>query len=130
MISNTTISAKYTVTAGVLQFSIPFRIYKTTDVSVFWSADGKSDTNLTLGTDYSISIGSEGGTVTLVSGKVPVGSILAIEPNFTATQETDLSSTTAISTTALEAQLDKQTQLILQVERPRFAAAFFASDET
>lgn len=117
MISNTTISAKYTVIAGVLQFSIPFRIYKTTDVSVFWSSDGKSDTPLTLGTDYSVVIGSEGGTVTLVSGKVPVGSILAIEPNFTATQETDLSSTTAISTEALEAQLDKQTLLILQQQR-------------
>lgn len=48
---------------------------------------------------------------------MPVGSILAIEPNFTATQETDLSSTTAISTEALEAQLDKQTLLILQQQR-------------
>ena len=115
MISTTTISAKYTVTDGVLDYGIPFHIYDSADVSVIWSSDGLTDKSLTLDTDYSVTILSEGGTVTLVAGAVPIGSILVVESAIPATQNADFSSTTTVSTEALETQLDRQVQMIQQL---------------
>lgn len=116
MISDTTTSARYIVTNGVLGYSIPFRIYTEADVSVFWSADARADTKLTLGTHYTVTILTEGGTVNLLPGVVPVGAILAVVSNVPATQEADFSSTSTVNTEALERQLDRQVQMIQQLE--------------
>lgn len=115
MISDTTTSARYIVTDGVLGYSIPFRIYTEADVAVFWSADARADTKLTLGAHYTITILTEGGTVNLLPGVVPVGAILAVVSNIPATQEADFSSTSTVNTEALERQLDRHVQMVQQL---------------
>ncbi|MBB5143952.1 hypothetical protein [Desulfovibrio intestinalis] len=132
MISDTTTSARYRVTNGVLSYGIPFRIYSGTDVAVFWSADARADTELTLGTHYTVTILTEGGTVNLLPGVVPVGSILAVVSNIPATQEADFSSTSTVSTEALETQLDRTVQMIQQLNymASRSVVLPATSDET
>ncbi|MDY0204847.1 MAG: hypothetical protein RBR49_12095 [Desulfovibrio desulfuricans] len=116
MISDTTTSIRYVVTDGVLSYGIPFRIYAPADVAVFWSVDARADTELTLGTHYTVTILTEGGMVNLLPGVVPVGAVLAVVSNIPATQEADFSSTSTVNTAALETQLDRQVQMIQQLE--------------
>ena len=116
MISDTTTSIRYVVTDGVLSYGIPFRIYAPADVAVFWSVDARADTELTLGTHYTVTILTEGGMVNLLPGVVPVGAVLAVVSNIPATQEADFSSTSTVNTEALETQLDRTVQMIQQLE--------------
>lgn len=110
---------KYTVTAGVLEYGIPFPIYEQKDVLVVWSVDheGRKEHTLGLGSDYSVAINSagNGGVVKLVSGRVPVGATLAVISNIPETQELDLYHTAEVDTESLEDELDRQVQMIQQL---------------
>ncbi len=110
---------KYTVTAGVLTYNIPFPIYESGDVLAVWSADenGLDEYTLTLGSDYGVTINSagDGGTVTLKPDRVPIGATLAIVSNIPETQELDLSHTAEVDTESTEKELDRQVQMIQQL---------------
>nr|DAI81680.1 MAG TPA: tail fiber protein [Caudoviricetes sp.] len=110
---------KYTVTAGVLEYGVPFPIYEQNDVLVIWSVDheGRKEHTLSQGPDYSVRINSagNGGVVTLVSGRVPVGAMLAVISNIPETQELDLYHTAEVDTESLEDELDRQVQMIQQL---------------
>lgn len=110
---------KYTVTAGILEYGVPFPIYEQNDVLVIWSVDheGRKEHTLSLGPDYSVRLNSagNGGIVTLVSGRVPVGATLAVISNIPETQELDLYHTAEVDTESLEDELDRQVQMIQQL---------------
>lgn len=110
---------KYKVTAGVLDYGVPFPIYERGDVLVVWSddAEGLKEHTLGLGSDYSVTINSagNGGMVTLQSGRVPVGATLAVVSNIPETQELDLSHTAEVDTASTEKELDRQVQMIQQI---------------
>lgn len=110
---------KYTVTAGVLEYGVPFPIYEQNDVLVIWSVDheGRTEHTLSLGPDYSVRINSagNGGVVKLISGRVPVGATLAVISNIPETQELDLYHTAEVDTESLEEELDRQVQMIQQL---------------
>lgn len=110
---------KYKVTAGVLDYGVPFPIYERGDVLVVWSddAEGLKEHTLGLGSDYSVTINSagNGGMVTLQSGRVPVGATLAVVSNIPETQELDLSHTAEVDTASTEKELDRQVQMIQQL---------------
>lgn len=110
---------KYTVTAGVLEYGVPFPIYEQNDVLVIWSVEheGRKEHTLSRGPDYSVRINSagNGGVVTLVSGRVPVGATLAVISNIPETQELDLYHTAEVDTESLEDELDRQVQMIQQL---------------
>lgn len=109
---------RYTVTAGVLEYAVPFALYGTGDVNVYWAAAGDTETQTKLapGTDYSVTVFRDmtGGKVTLADGKVPAGATLAIESAVPLTQELDLSNTATVDTEATEGQLDRMVQMIQQ----------------
>ena len=110
---------KYTVTAGVLTYGIPFPIYESGDVLVVWSSDGEGfdERTLIFGSDYGVSINSagDGGTVTLKQDRVPIGATLAIVSNIPETQELALSHTSKVDTASTEKELDRQVQMIQQL---------------
>ena len=110
---------RYTVTAGVLEYAVPFALYGTGDVNVYWAAAGDTETQTKLapGTDYSVTVFRDmtGGKVTLADGKVPAGAMLAIESAVPLTQELDLSNTATVDTEATEGQLDRMVQMIQQL---------------
>ena len=110
---------RYTVTAGVLEYAVPFALYGTGDVNVSWAAAGDKETQTTLapGSDYSVTVFRDmtGGKVTLADGKVPAGATLAIESAVPLTQELDLSNTATVDTEATEGQLDRMVQMIQQL---------------
>lgn len=116
MITTTKTVAKYTVTDGVLDYSVPFPLYEAGDVLVLWSAAGGKESALALTNDYSVEIFSDGsgGTVTLLAGRVPAGATLALVSNIPETQELDLSHTAEVDTESLERELDRQVQMIQQ----------------
>ena len=118
MIAQTSVVVRYIVTAGVLSYAVPFPIYSEKDVRVTFSTDGRTETALVLGADYTVTVlSSGGGTVTLHSaGIVPAGAVLAVASAIPATQEADFSATTDVDTGALETQLDRQVQMIQQLE--------------
>ena len=111
---------RYTVTAGVLEYSVPFALYGTGDVNVSWAAAGDTETQTRLapGSDYSVTVFRDmtGGKVTLADGKVPAGATLAIESAVPLTQELDLSNTATVDTEATEGQLDRMVQMIQQLD--------------
>ena len=117
MIPVQTIRVRYTVTEGVLSYVVPFALYETSDVAVVWAEGEGEETALSLNQDYAVSINDErnGGTVTLVAGKVPAGATLAIVSAIPLTQEMDMSSTAEVDTDALETELDRQVQMIQQI---------------
>lgn len=110
---------RYTVTAGVLEYAVPFALYGTGDVNVYWAAAGDTETQTRLapGSDYSVTVFRDmtGGKVTLADGKVPAGATLAIESAVPLTQELDLSNTATVDTEATEGQLDRMVQMIQQL---------------
>lgn len=116
MITTTKTVAKYTVTDGVLDYSVPFPLYEAGDVLVLWSAAGGKESALALTNDYSVEIfpDGSGGTVTLLAGRVPAGATLALVSNIPETQELDLSHTAEVDTESLERELDRQVQMIQQ----------------
>lgn len=116
MITTTKTFAKYTVTDGVLDYSVPFPLYEAGDVLVLWSAAGGKESALALTNDYSVEIFSDGsgGMVTLLAGRVPAGATLALVSNIPETQELDLSHTAEVDTESLERELDRQVQMIQQ----------------
>ena len=116
MITTTKTVAKYTVTDGVLDYSVPFPLYEAGDVLVLWSAAGGKESALALTNDYSVEIFSDGsgGMVTLLAGRVPAGATLALVSNIPETQELDLSHTAEVDTESLERELDRQVQMIQQ----------------
>ncbi|EGW50303.1 hypothetical protein HMPREF1022_02676 [Desulfovibrio sp. 6_1_46AFAA] len=118
MIAQTSVVVRYIVTAGVLSYAVSFPIYSEKDVRVTFSTDGRTETALVLGADYTVTVlSSGGGTVTLNSaGIVPAGAVLAVASAIPATQEADFSATTDVDTRALETQLDRQVQMIQQLE--------------
>lgn len=110
---------RYTVTAGLLSYSVTFPLYAPGDVSVFLSVDGgATERTLTLGDDYSVAIndGQTGGTVTLKNGVAQAGNIIALLSNVPYTQELDLSNVSTIDVAAVEGQLDRSTQQIQQLK--------------
>ena len=111
---------RYTVTAGVLEYAVPFALYGTGDVNVSWAAAGDTETQTTLapGSDYSVTVFRDmpGGKVTLADGKVPAGATLAIESAVPLTQELDLSNTATVDTEATEGQLDRMVQMLQQLD--------------
>ena len=111
---------RYTVTAGVLEYAVPFALYGTGDVNVYWAAAGDTETQTRLapGSDYSVTVFRDmtGGKVTLADGKVPAGATLAIESAVPLTQELDLSNTATVDTEATEGQLDRMVQMIQQLD--------------
>ncbi|WP_448339881.1 hypothetical protein AB9L13_03065 [Desulfovibrio piger] len=111
---------RYTVTTGVLEYSVPFALYGTGDVNVSWVAAGDTETQTRLapGSDYSVTVFRDmtGGKVTLADGKVPAGATLAIESAVPLTQELDLSNTATVDTEATEGQLDRMVQMIQQLD--------------
>ena len=111
---------RYTVTAGVLEYAVPFALYGTGDVNVSWAAAGDTETQTRLapGSDYSVTVFRDmtGGKVTLADGKVPAGATLAIESAVPLTQELDLSNTATVDTEATEGQLDRMVQMIQQLD--------------
>lgn len=116
MITTTKTVARYTVTDGVLDYSVPFPLYEAGDVLVLWSAAGGKESALALTNDYSVEVFSDGsgGTVTLLAGRVPAGATLALVSNIPETQELDLSHTAEVDTESLERELDRQVQMIQQ----------------
>ena len=109
---------RYTVTAGVLSYSVTFPLYAPGDVAVFLSVDGgANERTLTLGDDYSVAINSNqtGGTVTLKSGVAQAGNLIALVSNVPYTQELDLSNVSTLDVQAVESQLDRSTQQIQQL---------------
>ena len=111
---------RYTVTAGVLEYAVPFSLYGTGDVNVSWAAAGDTETQIRLapGSDYSVTVFRDmtGGKVTLADGKVPAGATLAIESAVPLTQELDLSNTATVDTETTEGQLDRMVQMIQQLD--------------
>lgn len=120
MIAETGVIVRYVVTPDVLSFPFPFSVYGEGDVRVTVSVDGRTETTLTPGADYVVSVLPSGGEVTLVrapgGGRVPVGAMLAVASAVPATQEADFSSTTDVDTQALETQLDRQVRMIQQLQ--------------
>lgn len=120
MIAETGVVVRYVVTRDALSFPFPFSVYGEGDVRVTVSVDGRTETVLTPGADYAVSVLSSGGEVTLVpallGGRVPVGATLAVASAVPATQEADFSSTTDVDTQALETQLDRQVRMIQQLQ--------------
>lgn len=118
MIAQTSVVVRYIVTAGVLSYAVPFPIYSEKDVRVTFSTDGRTETALVPGAEYTVTVlSSGGGTVTLGSaGIVPIEAVLAVASAIPATQEADFSATTDVDTGALETQLDRQVQMIRQLE--------------
>lgn len=109
---------RYTVTAGVLSYSVTFPLYAPGDVLVMLSPDGgETERTLKLGDDYSVTIndGQTGGTVTLKNGVASAGNTLALLSNVPYTQELDLSNVATIDVNAMEEQLDRTTQQVQQV---------------
>ena len=109
---------RYTVTVGVLSYSVTFPLFEQGDVLVLLSTDGgATEHELSLGDDYSVTInGSQtGGTVTLKNGVAQAGNIIAFASNVPYTQELDLSNVSTLDVGAVESQLDRTTQQIQQV---------------
>ena len=116
MITTTKTVVRYTVSAGVLEYGVPFPLYEAGDVRVLWSAAGGEERALVLTSDYSVEIFSDapGGVVRLLAGRVPEGATLALVSNIPETQELDLSHTAEVDTESLERELDRQVQMIQQ----------------
>ena len=116
MITTTKTVVRYTVSAGVLEYGVPFPLYEAGDVRVLWSAAGGEERALVLTNDYSVEIFSDapGGVVRLLAGRVPEGATLALVSNIPETQELDLSHTAEVDTESLERELDRQVQMIQQ----------------
>lgn len=120
MIAEGTLLVRYTVTGGDAVYAIPFRVYKASDVAVTWSSDGRTETELALGKDYSVQLVATGGAelrleAGVVGGAVPAGATLAIASAIPETQEADFSNTATVNTGALETQLDREVQMIQQL---------------
>lgn len=120
MIAETSVVVRYVATRDALSFPFPFSVYGEGDVRVTVSVDGRTETVLTPGVDYAVSVLPSGGEVTLapavLGGRVPVGATLAVISAVPATQEADFSSTTDVDTQALETQLDRQVRMIQQLQ--------------
>ncbi|MBD5647986.1 MAG: hypothetical protein HDQ89_10410 [Desulfovibrio sp.] len=121
MLAELPLLARYTVTADDAVYAIPFRVYRAEDVAVTFSTNGRTETALTLGKDYSVQILPAGGAeLTLAAGVaggvVPAGAVLAIASAVPATQEADFSNTATVNTGALETQLDREVQMIQQLK--------------
>ena len=113
MRTDQTIKNQYTVTSGVLKYSVTFPLYDATDVGVYLSKDGgNTERKLTLGTDYSVAINSSrtGGTVTLVPGVVSAGDRLVLISEVPYTQELDLTGVSTVDVESTETQLDRDCQ--------------------
>lgn len=120
MLAVSTLLVRYTVTSADAVYAIPFRVYRAENVAVTWSSDGRTETELALGKDYSVQLVATGGAVLtlaaeVVGGAVPAGATLAIASAIPATQEADFSNTATVNTGALETQLDREVQMIQQL---------------
>lgn len=120
MLAENTLLVRYTVIGGDAVYAIPFRVYRPEDVAVTWSSDGRTETELALGKDYSVQLVATGGAelrlaAGVVGGAVPAGATLAIASAIPETQEADFSNTATVNTGALETQLDREVQMIQQL---------------
>lgn len=121
MLAEGTLLVRYAVTGGDAVYAIPFRVYRPEDLAVTWSSDGRTETELALGKDYSVQIVATGGAelrlaAGVVGGAVPLGAMLAIASAIPATQEADFSNTATVNTGALEMQMDREVQMIQQLK--------------
>ena len=109
---------RYTVTAGVLSYSVTFPLYERSDVAVYLGRHDGSESLLVLDADYSVSINDNhtGGTVVLFDNVAEVGDVLALLSAVPYTQELDLSNVATIDVEATERQMDRTTQQIQQLK--------------
>ena len=61
MLAENTLLVRYAVTGGNAVYAVPFRVYRPEDVAVTWSADGRTESALALGKDYSVRVLATGG---------------------------------------------------------------------
>ena len=114
MINSDTVKNKYTGNGSLLEYPVTFPFSSDDNLSVYVSINAV-EALYTLGTHYSVSINSDksGGTVTFNNvGLVPKNCTIAILLNFAKTQDVTLTSTATVSTSDLEAGLDKTVQLV------------------
>ena len=108
------IKDRYTITAGVTAYNANFPLYVDTDVAVYLSHDdGVTETLLTNGTHYTVTIAQDkqSGTVILKpAAGAAAGDILFLMSNLPYKQELDLNNVTTIDTNATETQLDRDCQ--------------------
>ncbi|MDE7372094.1 MAG: hypothetical protein K2N07_10240, partial [Desulfovibrio sp.] len=68
MLAELPLLVRYTVTGEDAAYAIPFRVYRPEDVAVTFSTNGRTETALTLGKDYSVQILATGAELTLAAG--------------------------------------------------------------
>jgi len=114
VINSDTVKNKYTGNGSLLEYPVTFPFSSDDNLSVYVSINAV-EALYTLGTHYSVSINSDksGGAVTFNNvGLVPKNCTIAILLNFAKTQDVTLTSTATVSTSDLEAGLDKTVQLV------------------
>lgn len=109
---------RYTVTGGVLSYSVTFPLYERSDVAVYLGRPDGSESLLVLDADYSVSINDNqtGGTVVLFDNVAEAGDVLALLSAVPYTQELDLSNVATIDVEATERQMDRTTQQVQQLK--------------
>jgi hypothetical protein len=113
MISGQTIKVLYIGNGVTTVFSFPFKAYDNSDIVVMQQTDLGAVTTLTLGIDYTISILSLGGNVTL-SVALPINYKLLIKLERPYTQEADIRNQGTFYPAIHETAFDKTTLLTQQ----------------
>ena len=111
-----------TITAGpyagndlATEFSFGFNLQLPNQIIVFTFDDESNKTELTLGTDYSVSINQDNGGTVVLNDPLQTGVTLFMRSNYEPTQQTDLESQGSFFPDVHEDALDKLTILILQL---------------
>lgn len=109
---------QYTATSGQTLFNGTFKIFETSDVSVYQTPVGDTPDPttdlLTEGTDYSITISGDSFTMTLVVAAA-AGDIITLESSIANSRTTDFGYGGSFTGTEIDLQLNKITALINQV---------------
>jgi hypothetical protein len=103
--------------AATTSFPFAFKVYTKNDIGVVLTSSTGVVTTLVLDSDYSVTVGTTGGTVTYpISGSpLPVGSTLTIVGNMAYEQTTQLPTGGAYNAQNVEAAFDRQTILSQQL---------------
>lgn len=103
--------------AATTSFPFAFKVYTKNDIGVVLTSSTGVVTTLVLDSDYSVTVGTTGGTVTYpISGSpLPVGSTLTIIGNMAYEQTTQLPTGGAYNAQNVEAAFDRQTILSQQL---------------
>lgn len=107
---------QYIAEGSRTSYDFTFAILDETHLRVFYN-DGSSETELSLGSDYTVSTGPwpNGGTITLLDPPAELPSIiLTIIRNVPLTQDTDLKNQGSMYREAVETALDKAVMMVQQ----------------